>query len=202
MTVAESEHADVAVESVGDETAAAGEDAIADSLESDVLFHLLQSERRRRALRYLVAADEEPIDMRDLTEAVAAAEYDTTVQALDSENRQRVYITLYQSHLPQLEAAGVIEYDKNRGTIRVTPLIDAFDEYVAADSGRRKADEDRWSVPGIVGFGVGSLLTLGLLQVFGVVGTLGLLGFVATAAAAIGLQRRVGRPSEGTDRRR
>lgn len=200
MMAAGSERADATVESVEADTAAAGTDAVTDSLERDVLFHLLQSERRRRALRYLVAADEESVDMRDLAESVAAAEYDTTVEALDCDNRQRVYITLYQSHLPQLEAADVIEYDKDRGTISVTPLLEEFDEHVSADSGGGEVDEDRPSVPALVGFGAGGLLTLGLLPIVGVVGALGLAALVCTAAAAIGLQRRVGRPRGAADR--
>lgn len=68
--------------------------------------------------------------MADLAEQVAAWEHDTTVAGLSSKQRQRVYIPLYQTHLPKLDEAGLIEYDQRRGDIvpkeqlhQVTPYL-------------------------------------------------------------------------------
>lgn len=99
----------------------------------DALFHILRNERRRRTLRVLLAAEEEPVTMRAVSEAVAAEEYDTTVDALSSDERQRVYITLYQSHLPQMADAGIIEYDQDRGLIYTTPCIGEFEAHIGTD---------------------------------------------------------------------
>lgn len=155
-------------------------------LDNDELFHLLQSERRRLAIRYLLAADAEPIVMRDVAEAVAADEYDTTVALLGSEKRQRVYITMYQSHLPQLAEAGVITYDQDRGEITTTPLIEEFEEYL----GEKPPDDGDSTkrVWGATGFGLGTLLTFVLLSVLGAVVTLGVTLLALAAVIAVGVR--------------
>ena len=103
-------------------------DATRGSLPKDDLFHLLQNSRRRAVLRYL-RGREGPVRMRDVAEQVAAWENDTTVAALRSDERQRVYVALYQSHLDTLADAGVIEYDKSRGVLEPRPLLDRVAAY-------------------------------------------------------------------------
>ena len=101
-------------------------------LTDDRAYHLLQNERRRNVLRYLDGTDG-PVEMRDVAEQVAAWEHDTTVEALASDERQRVYIALYQSHLPKLDKEGVIEYDQSRGVVERGPLAEQFDPYLEAN---------------------------------------------------------------------
>ena len=102
-------------------------------LSKDELFHLLQNQRRRRVLLYLQGA-EDKVSMRDVAEQVAAWENDTTVEALSSDERQRVYIALYQSHLPKLDDAGVLSYNQQRGIIERTPIADQLDTYLNVDT--------------------------------------------------------------------
>lgn len=93
-------------------------------LSKDDLFHVLQNARRRAVLRYLLEHDDrEQFTLRELAEAVAAWEHDTTARALEPEEYQRVYIALYQTHFPKLDEHDVVEYEKGRGTIEPTPLI-------------------------------------------------------------------------------
>lgn len=105
------------------------------ALERDDVFHLLQNQRRRLVLQYLIenvpATDTE---MRAVTEQVAAWENDTTVEKLSSTARQRVYIALYQSHLPKLDETGVIEYDHNRGTIEPRAPLKQLKPYLLTDT--------------------------------------------------------------------
>ncbi|WP_049972109.1 DUF7344 domain-containing protein [Haladaptatus cibarius] len=113
-------------------------------LSRDKIFHILQTQRRRDALRYLKDTDG-PIEMRDLAEQVAAWENDTTVRKLSSNERQRVYIALYQSHLPKLDNEGIIDYNKSRGIVERGPLADQFDPYLNAPgevTDENKTDED------------------------------------------------------------
>lgn len=105
------------------------EDGATEALSKDDLFHLLSNSRRRNVLRYLVAR-EERVDMRDVAERIAAREHDVEVQNLRSKQRQRVYIALYQSHLPKLDEFGVIEYDRSRGHIERTALAKQLDPYL------------------------------------------------------------------------
>jgi hypothetical protein len=111
------------------------------SLPRDKIFHLLQTQRRRDVLRYLKDNDG-PVEMRTLAEQVAAWENDTTVAALTSDERQRVYIALYQSHLPKLAEEGIIEYEKGRGIVERGPVADQFDPYLDAPADADPEPED------------------------------------------------------------
>lgn len=64
----------------------------------------------------------------ELAERIAAEEADTTPDRLDSTDRKRVYISLYQSHLPALADAGVVSYDRNRGDVERLDAADVLDE--------------------------------------------------------------------------
>ncbi len=150
-------------------SADAGEDL---QLSKDDLFHLLQNERRRAVLRYLRGREDEAVRMRDVAEQVAAWEHDTTVKALTSDERQRVYIALYQSHLDKLDDAGVIEYNKPRGIVRATPLFPEVAKYVDVVAGDETAGSDGGWEQRYLGVSVcsslllaGSALDLSVLQV-------------------------------------
>ncbi|WP_318569459.1 DUF7344 domain-containing protein [Salinigranum marinum] len=102
----------------------------------DDVFHLLQNQRRRRVLRCLRGV-EGTVSMSDLTEQVAAWEHGTTVEALTSTQRQRVYIALYQRHLPKLDDMDVLDYNQSRGfvtpRVRAERIVDYLD--MATESG-------------------------------------------------------------------
>lgn len=100
-------------------SAAVGTPPQATELPLDIIFGLLKNKRRRRVLRYL-EEESENVDLGSLAEALAAEELDKPVGALRSDERKRVYISLYQCHLPKLDDAGVIEFESDRGTIRRT----------------------------------------------------------------------------------
>lgn len=101
------------------------------SIPKDDLFHLLQNARRRAVLRYFAThPDQEEFNMRTVAEAIAAWENEIPVEQLSSDQRQRVYIALYQSHLPKLDDYGVIEYNQPRGLIVPTPLTAVFAPYL------------------------------------------------------------------------
>jgi hypothetical protein len=104
-------------------------------LDTDTLFELLQNQRRRDALRYL-GANEGRTTLSDMAEHIAAKENDLPVGAINSKQRKRVYIGLYQCHLPKLADAGVVDFDKDRGTIelcdRAAQLYPYLDEGATA----------------------------------------------------------------------
>ena len=136
-------------------------------LDEDQIYHLLQNERRRNVLRYLHDVDGQ-VSMRDIAEQVAAWENNCTVQAITSDERQRVYIPLYQSHLPKLDEEGIIEYNKSRGTVEKTQMADVLYDYlepatVTADDGEDESDDDqtRWERYYLGASGIGAALLAG-----------------------------------------
>jgi hypothetical protein len=109
-----------------------------ETLAKDDLFHLLQNERRRRAVKFLLDR-EGSVDMGSVAEHIAALENDITVAELSSAQRKRVYVGLYQCHLPKLDEASVVDYDKNRGTVSRTHLTENLAPYLTVDEG---SDDD------------------------------------------------------------
>ncbi len=107
------------------------------TLSRDEIFHLLQTSRRRETIQYLLERNG-PVKMRDVAEYVSAREHDTTVQQLTSTQRQRVYIPLYQSHLPKLDKKGVIEYDQSRGIVRPGDNLELLRPYIEVLTGEEQ----------------------------------------------------------------
>ncbi|WP_115863543.1 DUF7344 domain-containing protein [Halorussus litoreus] len=101
----------------------------AEPLSQDEVFEVLKSPRRRYALYYLRREGGES-DLSDLTEQVAAWENETTVAALSTEQRKRVYISLYQTHLPKLDEANIVEYDRDEGVVRLADRASDVDIYL------------------------------------------------------------------------
>jgi hypothetical protein len=125
--------------SLPDEIAAVTESEDSDRLSKDVIFELLKNRRRREVLAYLLEADE-TVTLGELAEQIAAWENDTEINALNSDQRKRVYVALYQTHLPKMDDAGIVEYDQNRGLISLSDNADLLMMYLDTDTHR----QDRW----------------------------------------------------------
>ncbi|WP_435157341.1 DUF7344 domain-containing protein [Haladaptatus sp. DFWS20] len=98
-------------------------------LSQDQVFEVLKSMRRRYAVHYL-RRENCTVDFADVTDHVAAWECNTTPADLLGKQRKRVYISLYQTHIPALADAGIIDYDPETGKIRPTSRIRVFDDYL------------------------------------------------------------------------
>jgi hypothetical protein len=99
------------------------------SLSNDDVYDQLANRRRRYALHYLKQTGE-PVAVRDLAEQVAAWENGTTVDDLGAQERKRVYISLYQSHLPTMDKTGLVTYDDDAGTVDLAGAIADTDVYI------------------------------------------------------------------------
>lgn len=170
--------------------------------------HLLQNARRRAVIRYY-ADGEGPTDLGDLAEWVAGSETDGPPTSTD---RHRAYVALYQTHLPKLDQADVVEYNRERGVVRAGPLLETFAAAVTADRDgsaladpTERTDRRRWT--GGLAAGAGVVVALGLLAVVGAVDatspTVWIVGGVGVAASVVChelLPAGEGRTSLVTDR--
>jgi len=102
------------------------------ALSKDTLFEILKNQRRRDALLYLKTNDG-VATLSDMAEFIAAKENGIDIGALSSSQRKRVYIGLYQCHLPKMAGAGIVDFDKNRGNIALRPAAEQLDVYLADD---------------------------------------------------------------------
>lgn len=92
------------------------------NLSKDELFRILSNSRRRYIIYYLHEAGDE-MSLKQLAARIAAVENGTSVEDVTDEERQRVYISLYQTHLPKLEEAGIVSYDDEERIVALTDEI-------------------------------------------------------------------------------
>jgi hypothetical protein len=100
----------------------------------DALFSLLRNERRREVIRYLRGRTE-PVELRELSEHVAAIENDCCRADVTYEQRKRVQTALYQMHLPKLDEQGVVSYDQRAGSVSLAPGAEKCLAYLDVDPG-------------------------------------------------------------------
>ncbi len=128
--------------SIPDEIRSVTEEGETDRLSKDVIFELLKNRRRRQVLAYLLET-EETVTLGELAERIAAWENNTEIAALSSDQRKRVYVALYQTHLPKMDDAGIVDYDQDRGLITLADNADLLVMYL--DTENRYRDRwDRW----------------------------------------------------------
>ena len=104
-------------------------------LSQDVVFDLLSNPRRRFVLSYL-RQEGGPVDLVDLADEIAGWENETPVDELTSQQRKRVYVSIYQTHVPKLEDAGVVNYDRESGMVSLAERAEDIDEYLRGEDER------------------------------------------------------------------
>jgi hypothetical protein len=82
--------------------------------ESDI-YHLLSNSRRRETLTVLWRHSD-AMTLRELSELIAASEAD--LSPAPRPLRESVYNALHQTHLPKLDAFGLVDYDPDRKLVR------------------------------------------------------------------------------------
>ena len=110
-------------------------------LSKDEVFNLLRNSRRRAALQYLMER-ESKATRSELAEHIAAVENGVTPTELNSAQRKRVYVSLYQNHLPKMDEYGVIRYDAREGTAELTSEARVLAHYLDTDIG--ESESNRW----------------------------------------------------------
>lgn len=179
--------ADQAPNAASSTEAAAGRE---DDLSLDLVFEILKNSRRREVLRYLKERRER-VTLSELAEHVAAIENDTTVQALSSQQRKRVYVGLYQCHLPKLDDMDVVEFNQSRGHVELGPNAPQLDKYLYMGE---EGGQDRPWYQYYLGISALSVLVLLGGAASGVLGSVGVLavsaGIVLAVAVLAVLQAR------------
>ena len=115
-------------------------DEDAGELSLDVIFEVLKNQRRRYVLRRLEQR-EETVSLGNLAEHVAAKENDKSVDAITSDERKRVYVGLYQCHLPKMDDMGIVDFNRDRGRVTLTDTASQLDEYLDTEA---ETDERPW----------------------------------------------------------
>ncbi|WP_265107842.1 DUF7344 domain-containing protein [Halosolutus halophilus] len=126
------------------------------------LFDVFSNARRRRTVQYL-KRNGGSCDLAPLVEQVAAWENETAPEDVTRTQRRRVYISLYQTHLPMLEDHAIVDWNPDDHTIDLLPSEELFEPYLD----RRLEDQRSWhriyasvTTLGVVGLAV-SWLSIG-----------------------------------------
>lgn len=99
------------------------------TLSQDTAFDLLSNARRRLVLSYL-KEEGGPVSIGELATKIAAMENEIPAEELDSQQRKRTYVSLYQTHIPKLAKAGAIEYDTEAGEVDLAAGADVVTSYL------------------------------------------------------------------------
>lgn len=137
------------------ETARTGE------LAESEIFHILGNDRRR-AIVDLLGDRRERIEVSEVASTIAAHETDT--DQVPNNVYKSVYVSLQQTHLPQLEEDGVITYNPDEKTIRPGPHFDDVLGYLDSPM-----PTERLALQVALGVSVASLVLI-LVSGIGVVG--------------------------------
>lgn len=98
----------------------------------DDVFGILRNRRRRDVLRYL-DTEADHVEVGPMAVEIAARECDKPSEDITSQERKRVYVALYQSHLPKMDDIGAIDYDSRSGDMEPGPAFDAFLRHLPAE---------------------------------------------------------------------
>lgn len=100
-----------------------------ETLDKDVLYGALSDKRRRYTLHYLKQIGD-AVPVQQIAEQVAAWENDKSICELTSQERKRVYVALYQSHLTTMDNEGLLDYDPDAGTAELAAEVEHLDIYL------------------------------------------------------------------------
>lgn len=98
-------------------------------LSQDEVFDLLSNRRRRYVLNYLLREDR-PVSIQELSRELAMWEFDVDADELTDQQEKRIYVALYQTHIPKLEDVGVIDYDADASLVELTEEARQLQPYV------------------------------------------------------------------------
>lgn len=130
-----------------------------EELTNDEIFDILSNSRRRRLLYYLHRRDGSA-EIRELARLIAAEENDIEPEDVSEDAVRRVYISLYQLHVPNLTEHGLLEHDEDAARVSLTDRVDEILEVFLVE-------RPPWSLYyGVVGLG-GALLVA--VVAFGIV---------------------------------
>lgn len=90
-------------------------------------FALLGNRQRLLLLRMLEDSCATPLPMEQLAERIAERAYEYP----SAEDLREVRLALYHNHIPRLEEADVVSYDRDDDTVEVRPNFDTLAQFLA-----------------------------------------------------------------------
>lgn len=146
-----------------------------EELTRETVFDLMNSPRRRYVIQYLHSTGE-PIELQALANQVASWEDDVPVDELTDQQKKRVYVSLYQTHVPKLAESGVITFDRDSGDVEITERAGEVARYLADEP-----DPTPWELYYLL-LAIGSAIIFTVILLGG-----GMFGAVPVALVGVGI---------------
>jgi len=73
------------------------------------------------------------VEFSELANELAAWENGVDVDEITERQRKRVYVSLYQTHIPKLEEAGIVSYDADSGEVRLRSRMRRLSPHLETD---------------------------------------------------------------------
>lgn len=147
----------------------------------DTVFELIKNERRRIILDYLKESGQESVEIGELAEHIAAYENGIDRTELNAQQRKRVYIGLYQCHLPKMDDTKVVNFNKDRGWAELGPNAEQVFPYL--ETGGERSTELEYVHVMVAGLALAAALTFVVSRATGatLLMDVAMLGFIAGA---------------------
>jgi hypothetical protein len=110
--------------------------------ESDIL--VLLADRRRRLTLRTLQGSATPLTAIEIARRTGDHEHESP----SDEDYRRIYLALYHVHLPRLEEADVVEYNRKVGTVRPGVNFDALVDKGLVEKGRTDDRTNSYSLTG------------------------------------------------------
>lgn len=102
-----------------------------DSIEFETALDLYR-DRNRRVVLAVLANEQRPLTLTDLTRAVDEYTHRGTASEAPSDASRRIRISLHHIHLPKLAEAGLVDYDPEEGVVEPTEKLDRAQPQLSA----------------------------------------------------------------------
>lgn len=93
------------------------------------MYDILSNQRRRYAV-HAIKQHRRPIELGALADRVSAWEGESISDDVPIKRRKSVYTALQQVHLPKMDRAEIVEFDKDAGVIEPTQKLKELDIYL------------------------------------------------------------------------
>jgi len=134
-------------------------------ISEDELFDVLSNRRRRLAIT-LLRREDAPVELGRMADEIAARENDVPVEEVSAAQRKRVYTALQQTHLPRMDRAGLVAFDREVSVVEPASGLSSIELYPDVVSGRDVAWSEYYLALSAVGVAllVGARLGVGPLS--------------------------------------
>lgn len=137
----------------------------ADDLPIDSILDVLSNERRRYVITHL-SREGPVVGVSELTDSLARFEATDPDGDVTANERKRVYVALYQCHLPLLDKHDVVEFDKEESEVVVGRNFPMMSRYLTALRGVTEGGTATTSSAGYFSLVIWTALTAGGISIF------------------------------------